>query len=340
MRKYRILFFLMSMTFLLSCEELIIKKTPENTPQGNFESLWNTVNDKYSFFEYKNIDWDSVYLAYRPRITPNMSNTELFDVLSAMLMELRDGHVNLISSFRTSQYRDWYLNSPQNFDYVLIERNYLKYDFRKTGVMLNKEIDGIGYIYIPTFGQPVTDTQIDFIIAQFYHLPGIIIDIRDNGGGNTEYVKKIISRFADKSRVVEHVVYKTGTSANDFSDIRKVVISPDGKRQFTKPTVLLTNRSSYSASNTFALHMKQFPHVTQIGDSTGGGGGTPIFCELPNGWRYRFSATISLSPDGFNIEHGVPADIFIDMKQEDKEDSKDTILEFAIDYLHSKSNAN
>ena len=45
-----------------------------------------------------------------------MSNEQLFDVLSEMLNELRDGHVNLVSKDRTSQYREWYDNYPRNFD--------------------------------------------------------------------------------------------------------------------------------------------------------------------------------------------------------------------------------
>ena len=79
-----------------------MEKNPGDDPVSNFESLWQTANDKYSFFEYKGIDWDAVYDEYRPRVYDGMTNYQLFQVLKEMLNELRDGHVNLISPFNIS----------------------------------------------------------------------------------------------------------------------------------------------------------------------------------------------------------------------------------------------
>ena len=46
------------------------------------------------------------------------------------------------------------------------------------------------------------------------------------------------------------------------------------------------------------------------GDESGGGGGVPVSFELPNGWKFRISATRTYLPDGYNIEKGIEPDIY------------------------------
>ncbi|MCB0548840.1 MAG: hypothetical protein KDD19_14770, partial [Phaeodactylibacter sp.] len=87
------------------------------------------------------------------------------------------------------------------------------------------------------------------------------------------------------------------------------------------------------AGNFFAAMMKAFPNVTLIGDRTGGGGGAPVGWELPNGWAFNFSSSITWLPDGFIIEHGVEPDIRVDWAEEDRAAGKDTILEEALRWL-------
>ena len=95
------------MTLLLSA--CITEESFENTPEGNFEALWKIIDEHYCFLDYKNqeygLDWNQIHTSYKQRITANMNSKELFDVLSEMLNELRDGHVNLVSKDRVSQYR-------------------------------------------------------------------------------------------------------------------------------------------------------------------------------------------------------------------------------------------
>ena len=73
-------------------------------PYGNFDALWTILDEHYPFFEYKDVDWEQVRVAYRAKISPKMTTTELFDLCGAMLKELRDGHVNLIASHDVSRY--------------------------------------------------------------------------------------------------------------------------------------------------------------------------------------------------------------------------------------------
>ena len=99
-------------TGLSSCRDI---DTFADNPEGNFEALWSLIDERYCFFEYKNIDWDDIYWKYKPRINNTMTDEELFNVLADMLAELKDGHVNLTSPFNMARYWDWYESHPTNF---------------------------------------------------------------------------------------------------------------------------------------------------------------------------------------------------------------------------------
>ncbi len=319
---------------LTSCEKILFAEDPSDDPVNNFEFLWRELDEGYSFFDYKNIDWDGVYQQYRPQVKPNTNILELYDLCSEMLYTLQDGHVNLYAGFNFSRNWEWYLGYPSNFDEDLLQRNYWQSKEWYTGGLVHTVIDStIGYVRYGSFGDRVSESQIDLIMARFQNAKGIIFDVRDNGGGFSSNVLTIASRFADQRRLAYTFVVKDGPGRNDFSDPVEVYVEPEGDRQFTRPVIILTNRLCYSATTLFVATMKAFPHVQVMGDWTGGGGGTPVSTELPNGWIVRYSATQTFMPDGFNIEGGIPPDIRVDLSEVDVLRGKDTILERAIEAL-------
>ena len=143
-----------------------------------------------------------------------------------------------------------------------------------------------------------------------------------------------MSRFVDKRTLVGYAHLKTGKGHNDFGKAVPLYVEPLKKRTaFTKPVVLLINRSCFSATTHFAGFMSILPNVTLVGDRTGGGGGIPISADLPNGWQYRFSATYQTLVDGFNIENGVPPDVEVSTGAKEELEDKDAIMEKAIEII-------
>ncbi|MDE5627196.1 MAG: peptidase S41, partial [Candidatus Amulumruptor sp.] len=104
---------------------------------------------------------------------------------------------------------------------------------------------------------------------------------------------------------------------------------------WSKPVILLTNRSTFSAANYFSAFMRTLPNVTQVGATTGGGGGMPFSSSLPNGWTVRFSACPILDPNGQLIEDGVsPApDNEVNFDLSESARGCDPILDRALDLL-------
>lgn len=344
-----ILLILFTTSFIFSCEEAFLRQEHEDTAVDVFNSLWTTVDENYAFFTAKNIDWDSVYTVSRPRIQNGMRKDSLFIVLSDMLATLRDGHVNLQAGFDLSRYWEWYLDYPQNFDFSIIERNYLGKDYRITGPFYNRMIDSIGYIYYESFEKEVNASLIDYIVSLYSSrvsnnndttiVKGLIIDIRNNGGGRIKNAETIASRFAHEKKLVQYWQYKDGPGHDDFTEPIPRYIEPGGEHQYKGPVVVLTNRACYSATNFFAQIMKSLgDNIILMGDSTGGGGGLPINRELPNGWVYRFSSTVTKTVAGENIEFGIAPDIRVDMKKEDMDRGRDTILEAALKLIKDNYN--
>ncbi|MGB3619648.1 MAG: S41 family peptidase [Catalinimonas sp.] len=321
---------MLAVLLFVRCERVLIAPDGDPTAVATFDELWSTVDRKYSFFGLKGVDWDEVYDRYRPRVQNGMNPIELFDVLSEMLFELRDGHVNLRAPFDVSRHWEWYLNSPPNFNYDVIERNYLGDDHRRTGPLLNVAIDSVGYVYYESFGQFVSDFHIDFVVARYRNAKGLIIDVRGNGGGSLGNVETLVSRFISERMLYSFWRYKAGPGREEFTEPIPQYLEPAGPRTWTRPVVVLTNRSCFSATNDFVLAMQQLPNVTVLGDTTGGGGGVPYFAELPNGWTYRFSTTATLTPDGRDVEEGIPPDVRVDLNPDDEIRGVDTILEEAL----------
>ncbi len=64
-------------------------------PEVNFEELWTTFHDRYPFFEVRGVDWQKQYDEFRPQVTQETTEDELFDIFCRMLEPLNDGHVKL-----------------------------------------------------------------------------------------------------------------------------------------------------------------------------------------------------------------------------------------------------
>ena len=121
-------------------------------PVGNFDALWNIIDQHYCFLDQKQVDWDSVYSVYRPHVSDKTNILELFYICSDMLNELQDGHVNLTSYFSTSYYKNWWSDYPQNFDQRLVDEHYFHFqEFSRNGLSYCMLPDSVGYIRYPQF---------------------------------------------------------------------------------------------------------------------------------------------------------------------------------------------
>lgn len=307
-------------------------------PQGNFDALWTVVDEHYCFFAEKDVDWNEVRHRYSSRISPGMTPQELFGVCADMLNELRDGHTNLSAPFNTSYYRAWWSDYPQNFDMRLIQQYYFNFNYNSVGAITYGVLpQNVGYIYYSTFSSAIGEGNLDWILMSMATCDGLIIDIRDNGGGSMTNVECLFSRFITGRTLVGYISHKTGPGHNDFSEPYPYYYEPASQGHFMwgKPVVVLTNRSTFSAANNFASIMKLLPQVRIVGATTGGGSGMPYSSELPNGWSIRMSACSVLDAEGNSTESGIdPSEgCAVDLDPQAALQGRDTMLDFAVELL-------
>lgn len=323
---------------LTACHEI---KEYDNDAIGNFEQLWETIDQHYCFFGWKTVDWDEIHSLYRSKISNEMTSRELFEVCASMLDELKDGHTNLSAPFNTSYYSAWWSDYPQNYDSRLVEQYYFNFHFLSLGAVNYGLLDSnIGYINYSSFETDLGDGNWNWIFNTLSTCDGLIIDVRNNGGGMIDAVEPLISHFITERTLVGYISHKTGPGREDFSDPYAYYYdpAPEGSVMWQKPVVVLTNRSTFSAANNFVSIMKLLPQVKVVGATTGGGCGMPFSSELPNGWGVRFSASVIYDADMKITEFGVePSEgCSVDLDQELAIQGIDTMLEKAIEVLISR----
>jgi C-terminal processing protease CtpA/Prc len=309
----------------------------ENTPAGNFEALWDIIDRQYCFFDYKaeeyGLDWDAVYRKYKCKVADGMSSAGLFEVLGDMLDELRDGHVNLYAAHDVARYWDFREGYAANFSDE-IQVGYLGTDYKiASGLRYTILPDNIGYIYIPSFSNGIGEGNLDECLHALALCRGLIVDVRNNGGGNLSNAETVAARFTNERVLTGYICHKTGAGHDEFSSPEPIYLDSSDGIRWQKSVCVLTNRSSYSATNDFVKMMRALPLVTVVGDRTGGGSGLPFSAELPNGWGVRFSACPSFDADMRHTEFGIEPDVRVDMSDGDRARGVDTIIETARRWL-------
>ncbi len=311
-----------------------------DTPHDNLEALWQILDERYCFFDYKyqelGVDWDVVHRQYAARVNDNMTRLQLFEVCCEMLAELHDGHVNLGASFDVGRNWSYWEDFPEQY-YDSIARSYLGHDYGIASGLLYKVLDdNIAYVRCQSFSHSIGDGNISSMLSLLAPCSGMIIDLRNNGGGELTNAERLASHFTNERRLVGYVCHKRGKAHNEFSPLQSVYLDPARGIRWQKPVVVITNRQVFSAANDFVKMMHCVPGVTLLGDQTGGGSGMPFTQELPCGWSVRYSAVVFLDRDKQHIEFGIQPDIYVSMDMADVNGHRDTLIERARQILGSQ----
>ncbi len=329
-----ILYVLAATILLVSCRSREEVKFSMD-PKENVEALWQIIDTKYCYIDAKGIDWASIHDEYiaKAELLERDDQVALFDLCAGMLDSLRDGHVNLFSAFDRSYSTAWYDTLPANFD-TRLQALYL-HDYRIAGSLYYCTIDNgkIGYIYYSSFSNDISTSNMAWVLSAFADCNGLIIDVRNNGGGDITNAYRLAAPFFSDDQTIGYWQHKTGPGHNDFSALEpmKLKVSLAGGNRWQKPVVVLSNRITYSAANLFVSMMRYADQSLIVGGLSGGGGGMPMSYELPCGWMVRFSSVRMYDRDKDDIEQGVCPDILVTQQSDDKDD----IIEKAIEVINT-----
>lgn len=342
--KNTILFIIILFTFT-ACEKTLLPEAEENTILNNFDYFWQDYSDHYANFRVKNVDWQAQYDLYRPQLDENSSEADLYRVIAEMMDGLNDGHVSIFTgdaSFPFFESGPAFKLSQQGLeDFINIEvvKSYLEVEI---AAIQDDEIihgllsDNIGYIYIGTMYDNLAfwEEVMDGIMKDLEATKAIIIDLRNNGGGEDEAGRLIASYFTDAEAPYMKVRYKNGPNPNDFEAVRVWSIAPSKGTPYTNPIVMLTDRYTISAGETFGLALKTLPQIIHVGDTTNAAFSDTIERELPNRWQYRIPVSEVTDQNDVSWEGiGLIPDVVIRNDVTELQNGIDRMLEQAIEVL-------
>ena len=121
---------------------------------------------------------------------------------------------------------------------------------------------GFGYIVIRSFGDSKVADAFDRALAGLQDAPGLIIDVRDNGGGDTAVARPIMGRFIAASKPYAIMRRRDGPG---LSAPWTEIVDPHGPFTYTKPVVVLTSHWSGSMAEGFPMGMRGIGRATIVG---------------------------------------------------------------------------
>lgn len=190
---------------------------------------------------------------------------------------------------------------------------------------LTEGVPEIGYIKLSQFhsrsAQEINESLNQFMAKD--HIKGLILDLRNNGGGDFDVSIAIASIFLDDKDVVS-VVDRQGN---------KTVHRATGGK-FDLPLVLLVNSDSASASEILAGALKDNKRALLVGEKTYGKGLVQTVFPLRDGGALKLTTQKYFTPDGTDInEIGINPDYVV---KNDPNSAKDLQLEKAVEIMKTK----
>lgn len=186
------------------------------------------------------------------------------------------------------------------------------------------EKEKIWYIALNIFGD---ETSADFEQALLSmntpNIEGIIIDLRDNGGGYLQSAVEILSHFIEKWNVLVTTKY-----ADEIKN--DVYYSENDWYIFDKKIVILMNGNSASASEITAGALRDYKKAILVGDKSYGKGSVQQPFDMPDGSLLKLTIAKWYTPKDYSIDqNGLHPDIKVDFLREDFENKYDRQLETA-----------
>jgi C-terminal processing protease CtpA/Prc len=171
-------------------------------------------------------------------------------------------------------------------------------------------------------------------------IPGIIIDMRNNGGGSGFLADQMAAYFFQEELPLGNRG-RYDEDTNDFyfapHEARTFILPPEELR-YDGDVVVLVGPSCASACEFFSYDMTINDRATIIGQypTAGLGGGVEDFF-MPEGLRIRMTVARSVDPQGsIHIEgRGVVPDVRVPVTEETLFAEGDPVLDAAINYLNS-----
>jgi len=174
--------------------------------------------------------------------------------------------------------------------------------------------DDIGYIKLNTFENQNASDEMEKALNSLKSkkVKGLIIDVRNNGGGLLQNAIEIGSMFI-REGVIVYTIDREG---------KKETISSSGNIVWVKPTVVLINESSASASEILAGALRDNRISTLVGTKSFGKASVQNVKQLEDGSAVLLTVAKYLTPNGTDIsKKGIEPDHVVEVPTSEAEEN-------------------
>ena len=226
-----------------------------------------------------------------------------------------------------------------------------------------KKINDIGYFQANTFGDANVIEDFITIVPELRKCKGVILDLRQNGGGNSDIGAEILKFFTEE-RILNGSAWQTRDNLSSFrawgkfsnnknfdslSDFEKKAVlvyrgnywykgdtsqvENDVKEEKIKtPLIVLIGNNTASAAEDFLIMLSGLKkRAITIGQPTFGSTGQPLVFDLPGGGSARVCTKKDTYPDGKEfVGYGVIPDILVERNIKEIIAGEDATLQVAL----------
>ena len=188
--------------------------------------------------------------------------------------------------------------------------------------------DNLGYIAVSEFDS-VTYDQYQQALEDLQNqgMQGLIVDLRNNPGGNLSTVCDMLDLMLPEGLIVY----------TEDKDGNRQEMTSDDEHQFNLPMTVLMNGNSASASEIYAGAIQDYGLGKIVGTQSYGKGVVQQIFDLKDGTCVKLTIAEYFTPNGRNINgEGITPDVEVEYEKDENNPDADNQLEKAMEILKSE----
>lgn len=197
-----------------------------------------------------------------------------------------------------------------------VEAQTVKYEMLegKTGYLSVSEFDSVTYAQYEEALNELTDQG----------MTGLIVDLRNNPGGNLNTVCEMLDLVLPKGTIVY----------TEDKDGKRETATSDDEHQINVPMVVLVNGNSASASEIYAGAIQDYGIGKIVGAQTYGKGVVQQIFDLGDGTSVKLTIAEYFTPNGRSIDgEGITPDVEVEYEADENNPEADNQLEKALEVM-------